>query len=312
MTGSTSSSTSRPLRRRRRRQRRQRERTVDVRAELATRRSVRRRRVTGSTRHTTAVTASCNAGARSVSGTAPVTAMPSGNASVSDTDSGSRSTSSANTRSRYSASLSCPVDSASPKLTFGRGEKPSVNASGSCVIRNARSSARATSRCEIQRTLPRFVYRSRTGFAAPPLMHGDLRRRRSSAGFAPRNRTGTSAPGAQVLARALAAARGRERRGHHVLEGVVGAHPAVVAGSPPAIGEAVLGQGRLPVVPEEVVVQTGGDVVPGQHLVAGAVAGHVPVGIEALGAAWRRVQRSSEKCSLHSWNVPPRPPDRAR
>ena len=32
--------------------------------------------------------------------------------------------------SRYSASLSWPTDRASPKLTLGRGEKPSVNASG--------------------------------------------------------------------------------------------------------------------------------------------------------------------------------------
>ena len=37
--------------------------------------------------------------------------------------------------------LSCPTESASPKLTFGRGENPSVNASGSSSMRNARSNA---------------------------------------------------------------------------------------------------------------------------------------------------------------------------
>ena len=188
--------------------------------------------------------------------------------------------SSASTRSTYSASLSWPVDSASPKLTFGRGEKPSVNASGSCATRNARSSARATSRWLIQRTLPSFVYWSRTGFAAPPLMTPVA----SPSGLVPRKRTGTSAAGPrQVLAGALRTARGRQRRRHDVLEGVVGAHPAVVARSPPAIGEPVLGEGRLPVVPEEIGVQAGRDVRPGQHLVAGAVPGHEPVGVEALG-----------------------------
>ena len=65
----------------------------------------------------------------------------------------------ASSKSRYSASLSWPTDRASPKLTLGRGEKPSVNASGSCSMRNARSKARATSRCETNRTLPRLVNR---------------------------------------------------------------------------------------------------------------------------------------------------------
>ena len=146
MNGSTSSSTSRPLRRCDVGSAGKLERTVDVRAELrrVDRCAVGARRARPATRPRSPLLATPAPARRAA--TAPVTAMPSGNASVSDTDSGSRSTSSANTRSRYSASLSCPVDSASPKLTFGRGEKPSVNASGSWVIRNARSSARATSR----------------------------------------------------------------------------------------------------------------------------------------------------------------------
>ena len=56
-----------------------------------------------------------------------------------------------------------PTESASPKLTRGRGENPWVNASGSSTIRNARSKARATSRCPTKRTLPCFENRSRTG-----------------------------------------------------------------------------------------------------------------------------------------------------
>ena len=164
MTGRTSSTTSRPLRRR----------FVssdgDASAASRSRRNAAAPATSTSTRHSTAVTASCRAGARSTSGAAPVTARPSGNASVSTLGSAARSTGWANTTSRYSASLSWPVDSASPKLTRGRGLKPSVNASGSAEMRNARSSARATSRCEIHRIFPSLQYRSRTGNGAPPLM----------------------------------------------------------------------------------------------------------------------------------------------
>ena len=180
--------------------------------------------------------------------------------------------------SRYSASLSWPTDSASPKLTFGRGEKPSVNASGSCSMRKARSSARATSRCEMKRTLPRLAKRMRTGNPLSPLIVGA-----SSTGTEIAAARRCLATEGEALPGALAPAGGRDRRGHDVLERVVGAHPAVVAGGPPAVGEAVRGQGRLPVVPEEVAVQTGGDVVPREDLVLGAVPGDVPVGVEALG-----------------------------
>ena len=57
-------------------------------------------------------------------------------------------------------------------------------------MRNARSNARATSRCEIQRTLPRFVYRSRTGNPASPLIGTDSDRRSAC----PRKLTGHVAP----------------------------------------------------------------------------------------------------------------------
>ena len=115
-------------------------------------------------------TASWSDGARSVSSDAPVTSMPSGRATEIRADRPSTSTGCARSRSRYSAMLSCPVPSANPKLTFGRGEKPWVNASGSCSIRNARSNARATSRCDTKRTLPSLVNRKRTGTPSLPLI----------------------------------------------------------------------------------------------------------------------------------------------
>ena len=79
------------------------------------------------------------------------------------------------------------------------------------------------------------------------------------------------APGREILARALAAAGRRHGRGHHVLDAEAGAGAAVVARGPPAVGQPVLGQGVLPVLPQEVPVQAGRDVVPGQHLVLGPV-----------------------------------------
>jgi len=102
--------------------------------------------------------------------TTPVAGIPSGSTGVSRAGSESVSTGSVSSTSRYSASLSWPTDSASPKLTLGRGENPSVNASGSCSMRNARSNARATSRCEMKRTLPRLEKRMRTGKPESPLI----------------------------------------------------------------------------------------------------------------------------------------------
>ena len=103
-----------------------------------------------------------------------------------------------------------------------------------------------------------------------------------------RNRTGTWPPVERSWPGPLAPAGRRHGRGHHVLDAVAGAGPAVVAGGPPAVGQAVLGQGVLPVLPQEVAVEAGREVVPGQHLVLGAVAvdgvleGH-PVGGEGVG-----------------------------
>ncbi len=135
---------------------------------------------------------------------------------------------------------------------------------------------RATSRWLVQRTRPSLVKRTRsrhrTGSAgaaqARPLRPGDA---------GPRNRTGTGPPAARSWPVPwLPAGRG-DRRRHHVLDPEPGAGPAVVARGPPAVLEAVLGQGLLEVLPQEVPVQPGRDVVPGQHLVLVAVAVHVVV-----------------------------------
>ena len=73
-----------------------------------------------------------------------------------------------------------------------------------------------------------------------------------------------------------------------MLDAETGARTAVVAGGPPAVLEPVLGQGVDPVLPEEVAVQPGGEVVPGQHLSLVPVAvdrvleGH-PLGRQRLG-----------------------------
>src|SRR3712207_8292385 len=52
---------------------------------------------------------------------------------------------------------------------------------------------------------------------------------------------------------------------------------SVVAGGPPAVGDLLLGQRVLPVVPEPLLVQPGVQVVPGQDLVLATLAGGVPV-----------------------------------
>src|SRR4051794_13150820 len=235
--------------------------------------------------YATAVTASCSAGARSASATVPVTSIPSGNASDTRCASESSGTSSTSCTSRYSASLSCPTDRASPKLTLGRGAKPCVNASGSCSMRKARSNARATSRWEMKRTLPRFVKRTRTGNPSSP---------RTGARLLPdaEEVDRRVAAAAEVLARPLAPARRRHRRGDDVLERVIGAYAAVVTGCPAAVGKAVLVQRGLPVLPEEIAMQPGRDVIPRQDLVCGAMPRHVPVGVETLGC--HRVEPAAE------------------
>src|SRR6516225_253601 len=134
---------------------------------------------------------------------------------------------------------------------------------GSRLRRRARSHIRATSRWLVKRTLPSLAKRRR-------------KRRCPSAGTADQL-NGDPAAVVQVLARALASARRRDRRGDDVLEAEAGAGPAVVARGPAAVLDGLrlrTGQRVLPVAPEEVAVQPRRDVIPGQRLVlvSGAMA----------------------------------------
>ena len=120
-----------------------------------------------------------------------------------------------------------------------------------------------------------------------PATTGLSGRRRSSAlarfeGLAGQQRHRDLAADGEVLAGALAAAGGRDGRGHDVLDGVAGAGAAVVAGGPAAVLEAQLVERVAPVLPEEVLVEPGGDVVPGQDLVLVAVAVDVPLDVEPV------------------------------
>ena len=135
--------------------------------------------------------------------------------------------------STYSAIDSAPVGSARPKLIFGRGVNPSLDATGRPARRSARSHMRATSRWLVNRTLPSFGGRTRS-FTTPASL---------VSGVAPAPRPGRQqrdrdlAAAARVLAGALAAARGRDRRGDDVLDAVAGADAAVVARRPAAVLE---------------------------------------------------------------------------
>src|SRR5277367_1475090 len=124
--------------------------------------------------------------------------------------------------------------------------------------RRARSHIRATSRWLVKRILPSLEKRKRMRTSAPPLC-GKYRgapTRHGGRGGAGWRRGQESyrhlAAGREILPGALATARRRDGRGHHVLDPVPGAGPAVVAGGPAAVGQAVLGQGVLPVLPQEV------------------------------------------------------------
>src|SRR5581483_11926976 len=117
--------------------------------------------------------------------------------------------------------------------------------------------------------------------------------------------------GGEVLPRPLAPAGRRGGRGHDVLEAVSGARTAVVARGPAAVLDGGLGQRVLPVGPEEVTVQAGRDVVPGQRLVLLAVAvGHL-VEAETLSSQRLLPQREVEALRplLEGATGPPDPLD---
>src|SRR5690606_1465463 len=74
---------------------------------------------------------------------------------------------------------------------------------------------------------------------------------------------------------------GRHGGGDDVFEPVAGARAAVVAGRPAAVRQPDLGERVTPVLQEEVLVQPGRDMVPGEDFVLVTVAVDVPVEVEA-------------------------------
>src|SRR5262245_10123545 len=86
----------------------------------------------------------------------------------------------------------------------------------------------------------------------------------------------------EVLPGSLAAAGRGQRRRDDVFDAVAGAHPAVVARGPAAVLDPAGVERRLPVVPQEVLVQPGAQMVPRQDLTGRAMSVHVPVEGESL------------------------------
>ena len=89
-----------------------------------------------------------------------------------------------------------------------------------------------------------------------------------------------------------------------MLDAVAGARPTVIARRPPAVLDHLRPEGVLPVLPQEVGMQSGRDMAPRQDLLAGRSRWTY----QSTDRPWRAmasVHRSRSKCSLHSWNVPP-------
>src|SRR4030095_8370005 len=129
---------------------------------------------------------------------------------------------------------------------------------GTLARRSARSQMRATSRWLVKRILPALAKRTRTRGAGP--VTAGLRRGAGCAGSRARRLAGGRSTGPAPCPGRRRARGGAPRRG----------------GEPPLAG------GALPVLPQEVLVETGREVVPGQDLVLGAVAVHVPLEVEAV------------------------------
>src|SRR5262245_48137615 len=134
--------------------------------------------------------------------------------------------------------------------------------------RNARSQRRATSRWLVKRIFPsfenliRYRWRSREVIGRTP-----TDRCPAPSGAAPRNPICARLPGGRSaagtsdspssdehqLTGALRSPRGRGGRSNDVLDAVAGTCSAVVARRPPTIGEAHLGEGVAPVLPQEIL-----------------------------------------------------------
>src|SRR4051812_5840758 len=185
----------------------------------------------------------------------------------------SGSTSACRPISRYSASLPTPVGAALAYEILGCGVKPCEKAIGTAARRNARSKARAKSRCDVKRSGPRFAYRIRirwTTGAWPPTgwFLGEISALRCLGGDP------------QVVDRGqgqqFPAGRADLDLGVHR-----GADAAVEARGPAAVVLLVLAERILPVLPEPVLVQAGVEVVPREHLGLVALAGGEPVEVDA-------------------------------
>src|SRR5207245_923800 len=92
----------------------------------------------------------------------------------------------------------------------------------------------------------------------------------------------------------LTAPGGGHGRGNHVLDAVPGAGTTVVTGRPAAVLDAGPRQGVFPVLPQEVAMQPGGDVLPRQELVRVAVPVHVVVDRQPMGRHRFLPQRQAE------------------
>ena len=203
--------------------------------------------------------------------------------------------------SRYSPSDSWPVDRASPKCTFGRGEKPSVLATGSSARRRARSQQPGHVAVAGEADLAELG-------EAEPDPHRDRPPAPTAAGSARPSEapTGTALWPARSWPVPWVPPAGGVAEATMCSMRVAGAGAAVVAGGPAAVLEADLVEGVAPVLPEEVLVETGREVVPGQDLVLGAVAVDVPVERRGRGWPWPRPTGRGRSARDHSWNVPPR------
>ena len=176
-------------------------------------------------------------------------------------------------RPRTPPATRAPVGRARPKLSSGRGENPSDQATGRPLRRSARSHMRATSRWLVNRIFPMLgvaeAQRPRTGGSAPAPGGGG--RLRSAV-----NRTGTRPPLARSWPVPWLPPAGGTGEATTCSRPKPGAGPAVVAGGPAAVLHPGAGQRLLPVPPEEVPVEAGRDVVPRQGLVLGPGRGGPP------------------------------------
>ena len=142
-------------------------------------------------------------------------------------------------------------------------------------MRNARSNARATSRCEMNRTLPRLAKRMRTGKPESPLIGVDQLHRHRRAPDARRSRGPGRCPGSHRPAAPPTPRRARARSRCTPRSRSTGSSGSR-GGRARASASCQSSQRKSRCRPAAMWSH-------GQDLVLGAVPGDVPVGVEALG-----------------------------